>query len=97
MLPRLDYLALCRSIQLLLLLAHSESAKDLELPEELKDEVRELLVTLGEDPTARRCWPTGSSTASARSMTPPTTTSGAMLATIQAAGWTSLTQTTAGF
>ena len=53
MLPRLDYLALCRSIQLLLLLAHSESAKDLELPEELKDEVRELLVTLGEDPTAR--------------------------------------------
>ena len=31
MLPRLAYLALCRSIQLLVLLAHSEAAKDLEI------------------------------------------------------------------
>ena len=31
MLPRLAYLALCRSIQLLVLLAHSEVAKDLEI------------------------------------------------------------------
>jgi hypothetical protein len=30
-LPRLAYLALCRSIQLLVLLAHSEAAKDLEI------------------------------------------------------------------
>ena len=31
MLPRLAYLALCRSIQLLVLLARSEAAKDLEI------------------------------------------------------------------
>jgi putative transposase len=30
-LPRLAYLALCRSIQLLVLLAHSDPAKDLEI------------------------------------------------------------------
>ena len=97
MLPRLDYLALCRSIQLLLLLAHSESAKDLELPEELKDEVRELLVTLGEDPTARPLLAHGFIDRFGPVDDAAYDDIRAMLATIQAAGWTSLTQTTAGF
>jgi phosphonate transport system substrate-binding protein len=63
------------------------------LPVRLKDEVRELLVTLGDDPTARATL--------ARDFIDQFTAVDdaayddirAMLATIQAAGWTSLTQT----
>jgi phosphonate transport system substrate-binding protein len=61
------------------------------LPDQLKDEVRELLVELGDDPSARPALDHGfiqgfTAVDDIR----------ASLATIQAAGWTSLTQTAAG-
>jgi phosphonate transport system substrate-binding protein len=67
------------------------------LPEALKDEVRELLVTLGEDPTARPLLAHGFIDRFGPVDDAAYDDIRAMLATIQAAGWTSLTQTTAGF
>ena len=66
------------------------------LPDQLKDEIRELLVGLGDDPSARPALDHGF----IQHFTTLDDTAyddiRAMLATIQAAGWTSLTQTAAG-
>jgi phosphonate transport system substrate-binding protein len=65
------------------------------LPGRLKDQVRELLVALGEDPTARPLLAHGLIDRFAPVDDAAYHDIRAMLATIQAAGWTSLTQTTA--
>jgi phosphonate transport system substrate-binding protein len=63
------------------------------LPEQLKDQVREFLVKLGDDPTARPVLDHGL----IRRFSPVDDATyddiRAMLATVEAAGWTSLTQT----
>jgi ABC-type phosphate/phosphonate transport system substrate-binding protein len=63
------------------------------LPERLKDQVREFLVKLGDDPTARPVLDHGL----IRRFSPVDDAAyddiRAMLATVEAAGWTSLTQT----
>jgi phosphonate transport system substrate-binding protein len=63
------------------------------LPEQLKDQVREFLVKLGDDPTARPVLDHGL----IRRFSPVDDDAyddiRAMLATVEAAGWTSLTQT----
>jgi phosphonate transport system substrate-binding protein len=63
------------------------------LPQQLKDRVRELLVALGDDPTARPPLDHGL----IRRLSPVDDAAyddiRAMLATVAAAGWTSLTQT----
>jgi phosphonate transport system substrate-binding protein len=63
------------------------------LPEQLKDQVREFLVKLGDDPTARPVLDHGL----IRRFSPVDDAAyddiRAMLATVEAAGWTSLTQT----
>jgi phosphonate transport system substrate-binding protein len=63
------------------------------LPVGLKDEVRELLVTLGDDPTARPTLARGFIDRFTAVENAAYDDIRAMLATIQAAGWTSLTQT----
>ena len=63
------------------------------LPARLKDEVRELLVTLGDDPTARPALARGFIDQFTAVDDAAYDDIRAMLATIQAAGWTSLTQT----
>jgi phosphonate transport system substrate-binding protein len=63
------------------------------LPARLKDEVRELLVTLGDDPTARPTLARGFIDQFTAVDDAAYDDIRAMLATIQAAGWTSLTQT----
>jgi phosphonate transport system substrate-binding protein len=63
------------------------------LPDQLKDEVRELLVTLGDDPSARPTLAHGFIERFAVVDDAAYDDIRAMLATIQAAGWTSLTQT----
>ena len=67
------------------------------LPDELKDEVRELLVELGDDPSARPTLDHGFIDRFSPVDDAAYDDIRAMLATIQAAGWTSLTQTTAEF
>jgi phosphonate transport system substrate-binding protein len=66
------------------------------LPDQLKDEVRELLVELGDDPTARPALDHGL----IRRFSPVDDAAyddiRAMLATIEAAGWTRLSQTATG-
>jgi phosphonate transport system substrate-binding protein len=66
------------------------------LPDQLKDEIRELLVALGDDPSSR----TGLDHGLIARFSPVEDAAyddiRAMLAAIQAAGWTSLTQTAAG-
>jgi phosphate/phosphite/phosphonate ABC transporter binding protein len=64
------------------------------LPDQLKDEVRELLVGLGHDPSARPALAHGFIERFASVDDAAYDDIRAMLATIQAAGWTSLTQTT---
>jgi len=66
------------------------------LPDQLKDEVRELLVGLGHDPSARPALAHGFIERFASVDDAAYDDIRAMLATIQAAGWTSLTQTAAG-
>jgi phosphonate transport system substrate-binding protein len=63
------------------------------LPDQLKDEVRELLVGLGHDPSARPALAHGFIERFASVDDAAYDDIRAMLATIQAAGWTSLTQT----
>ena len=63
------------------------------LPARLKDEVRELLVTLGDDPTAQSALARGFIDQFTAVDDAAYDDIRAMLATIQAAGWTSLTQT----
>jgi phosphonate transport system substrate-binding protein len=63
------------------------------LPGRLKDQVRELLVTLGEDPTARPLLAHGLVDRFAPVDDRAYDDIRAMLAAIEAAGWTSLTQT----
>ncbi|HEV2824069.1 MAG TPA: hypothetical protein VG035_02525, partial [Actinomycetota bacterium] len=63
------------------------------LPVRLKDEVRELLATLGDDPTARPTLARGFIDQFTAVEDAAYDDIRAMLATIQAAGWTSLTQT----
>jgi phosphonate transport system substrate-binding protein len=63
------------------------------LPVRLKDEVRELLVTLGDDPTARPTLARGFIDQFTAVDDAAYDDIRVMLATIQAAGWTSLTQT----
>jgi phosphonate transport system substrate-binding protein len=63
------------------------------LPGRLKDQVRDLLVGLGDDPTARPVLDHGFIDRFARIDDGAYDDIRAMLATIQAAGWTSLTQT----
>jgi phosphonate transport system substrate-binding protein len=63
------------------------------LPDRLKDQVRELLVTLGDDPTARPTLARGFIDHFTAVDDTAYDDIRAMLATIQAAGWTSLTQT----
>jgi phosphonate transport system substrate-binding protein len=65
------------------------------LPDRLKDQVRELLVELGDDPTARPALTHGFIDRFAPIDDGAYDDIRAMLATIQAAGWTSLTQTAA--
>jgi phosphate/phosphite/phosphonate ABC transporter binding protein len=65
------------------------------LPGRLKEQVRELLVTLGEDPTARPALDHGLIVRFNPVDDAAYDDIRAMLATIEAAGWTSLTQTTA--
>jgi phosphonate transport system substrate-binding protein len=62
------------------------------LPDRLKDEVRELLVELGNDPSARPTLAHGFVERFAAVDEAAYDDIRAMLATIQAAGWTSLTQ-----
>jgi phosphonate transport system substrate-binding protein len=66
------------------------------LPDQLKDEVRELLVGLGHDLSARPALAHGFIERFASVDDAAYDDIRAMLATIQAAGWTSLTQTAAG-
>ena len=63
------------------------------LPGRLKEEVRELLVALGDDPTARAALDHGFIQGFTAANDAGYDDIRAMLATIQAAGWTSLTQT----
>jgi phosphonate transport system substrate-binding protein len=63
------------------------------LPDQLKDEVRELLVGLGHDPSARPALAHGFIERFASVDDATYDDIRAMLATIQAGGWTSLTQT----
>jgi phosphonate transport system substrate-binding protein len=63
------------------------------LPEQLKDEVRELLVELADDPTARPVLEYGVVDRFAAVDDAAYDDTRAMLTVIQAAGWTSLTQT----
>lgn len=63
------------------------------LPDQLKDEVRELLVTLGDDPTARPTLARGFVDHFTAVDDAAYDDIRAMLGTIQAAGWTSLIQT----
>jgi phosphonate transport system substrate-binding protein len=63
------------------------------LPDRLKDEVRELLVAFGDDPTARPTLARGFIDHFTAVDDAAYDDIRAMLATIQAAGWTSLTQT----
>jgi phosphonate transport system substrate-binding protein len=63
------------------------------LPDQLKDEVRELLVTLGDDPTARPTLARGFVDHFTAVDDAAYDDIRAMLGTIQAAGWTSLNQT----
>jgi phosphonate transport system substrate-binding protein len=63
------------------------------LPDQLKDEVRELLVTLGDDPTARPALARGFVDHFTAVDDAAYDDIRAMLGTIQAAGWTSLIQT----
>jgi phosphonate transport system substrate-binding protein len=63
------------------------------LPVRLKDEVRELLVTLGDDPTARPALARGFIDQFTAVDDAAYDDIRAMLAAIQAAGWTSLTRT----
>jgi phosphonate transport system substrate-binding protein len=65
------------------------------LPRVLKDRVRELLVSFGADPTARPVLDHGLIDGFMATDDAAYNDIRAMLATIQAAGWTSLTQTTA--
>jgi phosphonate transport system substrate-binding protein len=64
------------------------------LPGRLKDQVRDLLVGLGDDPTARPVLDHGFIDRFARIDDGAYDDIRAMLATIETAGWTSLTQTT---
>jgi phosphonate transport system substrate-binding protein len=66
------------------------------LPDRLKDEVQQLLVELGDDPTARAALDHGVVERFAVVDDAAYDNIRAMLATIQAAGWTSLTQTAIG-
>jgi phosphate/phosphite/phosphonate ABC transporter binding protein len=66
------------------------------LPEQLKDAVRELLVGLGDDPSARSALAHGFIERFTAVDDGAYDDIRAMLATIQAAGWTSLTQTATG-
>ncbi|MDP9208614.1 MAG: PhnD/SsuA/transferrin family substrate-binding protein [Actinomycetota bacterium] len=66
------------------------------LPDQLKDEIRELLVGLGEDPSARPALDHGFIQDFTTLDDAAYDDIRAMLAAIQAAGWTSLTQTAAG-
>ncbi|HEV8424331.1 MAG TPA: PhnD/SsuA/transferrin family substrate-binding protein [Actinomycetes bacterium] len=66
------------------------------LPDRLKDEVQQLLVELGGDPTARAALDHGVVERFAVVDDAAYDNIRAMLATIQAAGWTSLTQTAIG-
>ena len=66
------------------------------LPDQLKDEIRELLVGLGDDPSARPALDHGFIQHFTTLDDAAYDDIRAMLATIQAAGWTSLTQTAAG-
>jgi ABC-type phosphate/phosphonate transport system substrate-binding protein len=66
------------------------------LPDQLKDEVRELLVELGDDPSARPALDHGFIQGFTAVDDSAYDDIRASLATIQAAGWTSLTQTAAG-
>jgi phosphonate transport system substrate-binding protein len=63
------------------------------LPDQLKDQVRELLVGLGDDPTARPALAHGLIQGFTAVDDAAYDDIRAMLATIQATGWTSLTQT----
>jgi ABC-type phosphate/phosphonate transport system substrate-binding protein len=63
------------------------------LPEQLKDEVRELLVELADDPTARPVLDHGFIDHFAAVDDAAYDNIRAMLTVIEAAGWTSLTQT----
>ncbi len=65
------------------------------LPDQLKDEVRELLVELGEDPSARPTLDHGYIQGFTTVDDSTYDDIRAMVATIQAAGWASLTQTAA--
>jgi phosphonate transport system substrate-binding protein len=65
------------------------------LPDQLKDEVRELLVELGEDPSARPTLDHGYIQGFTAVDDSTYDDIRAMVATIQAAGWASLTQTAA--
>ena len=64
------------------------------LPDRLKDQVRDLLVGLGDDPTARPVLDHGFIDRFAPIDDGAFDDIRAMLATIETAGWTSLTQTT---
>jgi len=66
------------------------------LPDQLKDEIRELLVGLGDDPSARPALDHGFIQDFTTLDDAAYDDIRAMLAAIQAAGWTSLTQTAAG-
>ncbi len=66
------------------------------LPDQLKDEIRELLVGLGEDPSARPALDHGFIQDFTTLDDAAYDDIRAMLAAIRAAGWTSLTQTAAG-
>jgi phosphonate transport system substrate-binding protein len=66
------------------------------LPDQLKDEIRELLVGLGDDPSARPALDHGFIQDFTTLNDAAYDDIRAMLAAIQAAGWTSLTQTDAG-
>ena len=63
------------------------------LPDRLKDQIRDLLVTLGDDPTARPALDHGLVDRFVPVDDAAYDDIRAMLVTIQAAGWTSLTQT----
>ena len=63
------------------------------LPDPLKEEVRELLVELGDDPSARPMLERGVIERFAAIHDGAYDDIRAMLATVEAAGWTSLTQT----
>jgi ABC-type phosphate/phosphonate transport system substrate-binding protein len=66
------------------------------LPDQLKDEIRELLVGLGDDPSARPALDHGFIQDFTTLDDAAYDDIRAMLAALQAAGWTSLTQTAAG-